>query len=122
MNRWLSRYAIPVLRWTLGIVVLLESIHATLSASAAHHFVKMGLPGWAGHALGGTEVAAVLLFLLPATRVIGGYLLLVIFAIAAAMHLLHGESDVAALVVYAAAVLVCIAPMETQSDGARHDG
>jgi DoxX-like family len=122
MNKGLAKVAIPILRWTLGVVVLLESIHATLSPSAAHHFAKMGIPAWAGRTLGGTEIAAAILFLVPISSAIGGYLLLATFAVAATIHLLHGESDVGGLLVYAAAVIACIAHKNPASGDSRDDG
>jgi len=96
------RLAVLGLRWVLGIVVLLESIHFALSSG------KHGLPRWAGPALGGSEIIAVLLFLTPAATVLGGCLLLVIFAVAAAIHLKAGQFDVGGLLVYAMAVVVCM--------------
>jgi hypothetical protein len=59
--------------------------------------------------LGGAEIIAVLLFLIPPTRTIGGYALLVIFALAALVHILHGQPDIGGLVVYAAAVYTVLA-------------
>lgn len=121
MNLPLRKLAIPILRWTLGLVVLLQSIHATLSGSVAHHFVDMGVPAWAGRTLGGTEIAAAILFLVPLTTAVGGYLLVAVFAVAAAIHILHGEVGVSALLVYAAAVLVCIANRRLDSAETPHD-
>lgn len=99
--------AIVVLRWTVGIVVLLESIHFTLSmAAAGHHVPKIALPQWFWVALGAAEAFSALLFLIPASRRIGAYVLLVIFGIAVMVHLLHGQFDVGYLLVYATAVIV----------------
>jgi hypothetical protein len=108
MNQQVKKFAIPSLRWTLGIVVLLESLRFVLSSSSAHHFAKIGLPQWIRPALGGSEIVAAVLFLMPATSLVGGYLLLFIFAIAAIVHCLHGEFEVGALIVYGMAVLVCM--------------
>ncbi len=122
MNKGLAKLAIPILRWTVGIVLIFESIHTTLLPSAAHHFAKMGIPAWAGRTLGGAEIAAVLLFLVPISSTIGGYLLLAIFIVAATIHLLHGEADVSGLLVYAAAVVACVAHNNPDSRESRHDG
>ncbi len=108
MNQQVKKLAIPGLRWTLGIVVLLESVRFVLSSSAAQHFAKIGVPQWIRPALGGSEIVAAVLFLTPATGVLGGYLLLFIFAIAAIIHCLHGEFEVGTLIVYGMAVLVCM--------------
>jgi membrane protein implicated in regulation of membrane protease activity len=59
--------------------------------------------------LGGGEIIAALLFLLSATSIAGGYLLLVVFFFAAAIHVLHGQYDVGGLLVYAVAVMACVA-------------
>jgi hypothetical protein len=110
MNRHLQHAAIPALRWTVGLVVLLQSCRFVFSGSAAQAFAKIGLPLWVRPALGGTEALAAGLFLVPAARVVGGYALLVIFGVATLIHILHGWYDVGAFAVYAMAVLVCITP------------
>ncbi len=66
MNQQLKRFAIPGLRWAVGVVVLLESVRFVLSPSAAHHIAQVGLPPWIRPALGGSEIIAALLFLVPA--------------------------------------------------------
>jgi len=107
-NAAMGRY-VAVLRWTLGVVVFVESLRLAFSAEAAHFFLKIGLPAWVRPALGLTEAAAALLFVVPFSRRLGSYVLLVIFALAALLHVLHGQYDVGGLAVYAAAVLVCMA-------------
>jgi hypothetical protein len=107
MNQQLKKFAISGLQWTLSLAVLLESVHFMLSPSAAREVAKIGLPQWIRPALGGTEVIAALLFLVPAAILVGGYLLLIIFAIAAVIHFLHGELvGVGSLIVYGMAVIV----------------
>ena len=69
---------------------------------------KIGLPHWIPLVLGGTEALAALLFLVPAVRLIGGYALLFILAIAVALHLLHPQYNVGSLVVYGMATCVCM--------------
>ena len=110
----IDRYVVA-LRWTLGVVVLVESLRLAFTAEAAHSFAKTGLPAWVRPTLGLTEAAAALLFVVPFSRRLGSYLLLVIFGLAALVHVLHGQYEVGGLAVYAAAVLVCLAP----SSGAR---
>jgi len=46
------------------------------------------------------------------TSVAGGYLLLVVFFFAAAIHVLHGQYDVGGLLVYAVAVMACFASLK----------
>lgn len=121
MNAYLTRYPIPLLRWTLGLVVILESCRFVFSGSAAHFLAKAGLPGWIRPVLGGAEIVAAILFLVPVTSVIGGYALLVIFGMAALVHLLHGQFGVEGLVLYAVAVLVCITYRKTWTAEGLHD-
>ncbi len=121
MNTRLRHFPIPLLRWTLGLVVLLESFQFVFSTSAAHFLAKAGLPSWIQPVLGGAEIIAALLFLVPFTAVVGGYLLLVIFAIAALVHILHGQYEVGGLLVYAVSVLVCLANTENRTAEAVHE-
>jgi hypothetical protein len=121
MNIKLANASVPLLRWTLGLVVVLESAEFILSNSAAHFLVKAGLPSWIQPVLGGSEIVAAVLFLLPFTAKVGSYLLLVIFALAALLHILHGQFNVGGLVVYAAAVLVCLAHVGNTTLEASHE-
>jgi hypothetical protein len=109
MNTRLAYFSTPLLRWTLGLVVILESFLFVFSAPAAHFLAKAGLPPWIQPVLGGAEILAAVLFLVPLTIAIGGFLLLVIFAFAVLLHILHGQYQVGELFVYAAAVIVCMA-------------
>jgi uncharacterized membrane protein YphA (DoxX/SURF4 family) len=109
MNTGLSNFSITLLRWTLGLVVALESLQFVFSNSAAHFLSKTGLPSWIQPVLGGAEVLAAILFLMPLTTALGSYLLLVIFALAILLHILHGQYQVGEIFVYAAAVFVCMA-------------
>lgn len=121
MNARLANFSIPLLRWTLGLVVIIESSQFAFSASAAHFFAKTGLPSWLRPALGGSEILAAILFLVPFTALLGGYLLLVIFGVAALIHLLHGQFGVEGLLVYAVAALVCMAHRHNSPSEARRD-
>ena len=103
------RTAISVLYWSVGLVALLESCLFVFSTSRQHEFAKSGLPHLIRPILGGAEIIAALLFLIPPVRAIGGYALLLIFGLAALIHILHGQPDVGALVVYAAAVYTVLA-------------
>ena len=68
-----------------------------------------GCPESIAPVLGGVEIGAAVVFLVPKLRRIGGYALLAVFAIAAVLHILHGQFDIGPLLVYNAAVLVCVA-------------
>jgi hypothetical protein len=82
MNEQRKKLAISGLRWDLGVVVLLEAVRFTFSSAAAHSLSKAGFPQWIRPALGGSEIIAALLFLLPAASLVGSYLLLFIFGVA----------------------------------------
>ena len=115
MNTEMRRLAIPGLRWALGFVVILESLRLALDATAARHFANAGMPQWLRPALAWPEIAAAILFLVPMTTMLGGYLLLAVFFAAVAVHFLHGEFQVGALVVYAMAVLVCMTQRDAET-------
>jgi len=121
MNVRLAKHSISLLRWTLGLAVVLESFEFVFSNSAAHFLTKAGLPFWIRPVLGGTEIIAAILFLVPFTAAIGSYLLLVIFGLAILVHLLHGQYEAIGLLVYAAAVLVCMAHTENRPKEAVHE-
>jgi hypothetical protein len=121
MNAPLTKHSIPLLRWTLGLVVIRESGQFICSSSAAHFLAKAGLPAWIRPVLGGAEILAAILFLVPLTTVIGCYLLLVIFGLAALVHLLHGQYGVEGLVLYAGVVLVCMAHAQNGATEASHE-
>jgi len=91
MREHLSTIAVPGLRLALGIVVLLESVHFALSPAAAHHFAQTGLPQRIRPVLAWSEAAAALPFLVPVTTIAGGSALLLIVAIAIAIHFQAGD-------------------------------
>ncbi|MGC0774148.1 MAG: DoxX family protein [Candidatus Acidiferrum sp.] len=122
MNASLAKFSVPLLRWTLGFAVIVESCRFVFSSSAAHFFAKTGLPHWLRPAFGGAELIAAVLFLIPSAARLGSYLLLVIFGVAALVHLLHGQFGVEGLVVYAAGVLVCTAHESNKTAEDRYSG
>jgi hypothetical protein len=85
-------FAILLLHWTVGVIVAAESALFALSSSTARHMAHMGLPTWIGPALGGIELVAALLFLLPAASRIGG---LVVYAAAVwtVLKVRHGTDE-----------------------------
>lgn len=103
-----QRIALVVLRWSVGLVVLWQSWRFVISSAAAHHFYRLGLPHWIHPLLGIAEMAAAVFFLIPKWNRAGGYALLAIFSVAGLLHVLRGEFEIGPLVVYAAAVLVCV--------------
>ena len=121
MNSQARPRAVLGLQWVAGLVLIVQSLRLALDASAAHHFAQTGMPLWMRPALAWTEIAAALLFLVPFTTVLGGYLLLVIFFLAGLLHILHGEFDIGVLLVYATAVLVSMAYRSDEKLEAAHD-
>jgi hypothetical protein len=117
-NALLKKLALPGLRWVLALVLVLESAHFAISPAAAQEFAGTGFPQWIPPALGGIEAVAALLFLTPAAAVVGGYALLVIFAVAIAVHFVLGQYDVGNLVVYGMAVIVCMTRRKNDAAGA----
>ena len=110
MSASVHDWAVRVLRWVLGVVVLWESClflrATTLRAYRAGH---IGVHGWIFLLLASVEIVAAAMFLSSVARVAGGYLLLAVFVFAAAFHILHGEfNEVGWLAVYSAAVMVCL--------------
>jgi DoxX-like family len=122
MNSPTMRKAVWGLQWTVGLVLIMESLRLAFEPSAARHFARTGMPMWMRPALAWTEIAAAILFLVPFTTVVGGYALLVIFAVAALLHVLHGEFDIGVLVVYSMAVLVSLTHRGAASSEFAHDG
>ncbi|HKW26674.1 MAG TPA: DoxX family protein [Terriglobales bacterium] len=104
--------SIVALRWAVGVVVLVEALHFALSPVTAAHFARTDLPLWIRPALGWLEAVAAILFLVPATRFVGGCTLLLTFAAAVALHLHLGDYGFGALIVYAATVIACMADHE----------
>jgi len=116
--RWrLNTLAVSGLQWALGLVVLLESLHFALSRVSAHHFAQTGLSFWLRPALAWSEAAAAVLFLVPATTLVGGFALLAVFAAAIAIHIHLGDYGVGMLIVYGMAVVVCMTQREKKAGG-----
>jgi len=103
MARDKRELAICVLRYILGVVVLIESvltaIHYQAIAAASH----IGLPSEFVLVLALAETIAALLLLIPRTLKIGAVALIVVFALAAVVHILHGQYDIGNLIIYTAA-------------------
>ncbi len=97
-----AKCGLTVLRYSLGIVILIEAIMFVLP-SAAHEFARTHMPGFVRLVLGFGEILGCILLLIPGTVVRGAWLLLAIFVMAILLHLLHGLYGIGNLVIYAAA-------------------
>lgn len=97
-----SNIGICVLKYSLGIVILIEAVMFVLP-SAAHEFSRTHMPGLVRMVLGWGEIAGSILLLIPKTSVRGAWLLLAVFVMALLIHLLHGMYGIGNLVIYSAA-------------------
>ena len=121
MNAQARPRAVVGLQWVVGLVLIVESLRLALDATAARHFAQASMPLWMRPALAWSEIAAAILFLVPFTMVLGGYLLLVIFFLAAALHVLHREYDIGVLLVYSMAILASLTYRGGASPEVAHD-
>jgi uncharacterized membrane protein YphA (DoxX/SURF4 family) len=103
-----TKLALMVLQWVLGIVILAEAVQFVLPG-AAHDFARTHLPGFIRLFLGWGEIAGCILLLIPPTAIRGAWLLVGIFTLAIAIHLLHGMYGVGNLVIYTAAAFAVAA-------------
>jgi len=97
-----AKCGLTVLRWSLGIVILIQAVMFVLP-SAAHDFAGTHMPGFVRLVLGFGEIGGCVLMLIPKTSVRGAWLLVAVFVMAILLHLLHGLYGVGNLVIYAAA-------------------
>lgn len=100
-----ARCAMTVLQWTLGVVILIEAILFVMP-SAAHDFARTHMPNVIRFVLGLGEIAGCLVMLYPRTARNGAWLLMAVFVLAIAIHLLHGMYNIGNLAIYAAAAWV----------------
>ena len=105
MQQTASKLARTGLQYSLGLVLIYESLRLALAHGAAQAFQQTHLPQWFRLAIALVELLGAILFIIPPTVVAGGRLLLATFLVAAVVHLLHGQPDVGFLVIYAMAVL-----------------
>jgi len=100
--------ALCVLQWSLGIVILIEAALFLFGPGVHHAFAATRIPNVFRLILGWGEIAGALLLLIPRTASRGARLLLIVFVLAIALHLLHGLYNVGALIVYSAAAWVLV--------------
>jgi type II secretory pathway component PulF len=98
----MKKCGIAVLRWSLGVVILIEAVMFVLPG-AAHDFARTHMPALVRMVLGFGEILGSVLMLIPQTAIRGAWLLLAVFVMAILIHLLHGLYGVGNLVIYAAA-------------------
>ena len=104
MSATSAKTGLTILQWTLGVVILIETVLFVLP-SAAHEFARTHMPGFIRLVLGWSEIAGCILLLIPKTAIRGAWLLVAVFVFAILIHLLHGAYNVGNLAIYAAAAL-----------------
>jgi hypothetical protein len=98
--------AIFVLRWVVALISGFGALRLFIALS--HHGVGH-LPTNVLRLICVAEIVAAVFFLIPRTIKMGGVGLLVVYAVAATVHLLHGEYNISNLVLLGAAVAVVLA-------------
>jgi len=113
MTKWTTKHSIEALRWVLGVVVLWASCQLLramiLKMQGAPEPGHVGAHAWILLVLASVEIVAAIMFLAPVVNVAGSYLLLAVIAFAILFHVLQGQFDFGALLVYAMAVNVWLA-------------
>jgi hypothetical protein len=89
------------LQYSLGLVLVYQCSRLLFWSGARNAHLPHALL----LAIAAVELLGALLFLVPPAMVYGARLLLASFAVAAVVHILHGQPDVGFLVIYAMAVL-----------------
>jgi len=125
MTKRTTKHAIEALRWVLGLVVLWASSQLLwamiVKMQAATDSGHVGPHVWILLVLASVEVVAAIMFLAPVVNVAGSYMLLVVIAFAILFHLLQGQFDFGALLVYASAVTVWLVHRREAQTGARDE-
>jgi len=97
-----SKLGLCVLQYSLAVVILIEAVRFVLPG-AAHDFARLHLPGFVRLVVGYGEILGSLLLLIPRSAIAGAWCLCLVFVMAIAIHLLHGQYEIGNLVIYAAA-------------------
>lgn len=100
--------ALTGLQWTLGVVIAIEAVLFVLPGARVD-FARTHMPDIVRQVLGWGEIIGAVLLVIPRTAVRGGYVLIAVFGLAIAVHLLHGMWNVGSVVIYTAAVWVIVA-------------
>lgn len=100
------QFALLALRWSLGVVILIEAVLFLFSSVSRLAFASSHLPSAVRLILGAGEGLGAILLALPGAEVIGARLLMLIFAVAIVIHRLHGMPSIGPLVIYFAAAWV----------------
>ena len=102
MSEQRMKTALTGLRWTLGVVILIEAI-LFLMPGARRDFSQTHMPDVLRLVLGWGEIIGSILLLIPRTAARGAWILAGTFALAIMVHLLHGMPNVGTLAIYTVA-------------------
>jgi hypothetical protein len=125
MTKRTTHRTIEALRWLLGVVVLwascplLRAMIVTLQGAPDPGHLRTH--AWFLLTLASVEIMAAIMFLAPVVNVAGSHLLLAVFALAMLFHLLQGQFDFGALLVYTMAVIVWLAHRRDAQAGLRDE-
>lgn len=100
------RCALIGLQWSLAIVIFVEAALFLFGPESRHASTATHMPAAIRLILGWGEIAGSILLLMPRVAAKGAWLLVGIFLLAIVIHLVHGMTNVGALVVYSAAAWV----------------
>ena len=104
MKTHVNKTALLALQWSLGVVLFIEAALLAFSKTEIHFAGHPGIHHWIRLALAWSEMLACVVFLLPRTMKAGATLLLMVLALAAFAHALHGNFQIGGLLIFAAAV------------------
>jgi hypothetical protein len=110
------KIALTGLQWSLGVVILIEAVLFVMPG-ARQDFARTHMPDMVRQVLGWGEIVGALLMLIPRTAVRGSWLLMAVFLLAIAIHLLHGAFNVGNLVIYLAAAWTVASARRESSTG-----
>ena len=102
MSEQRMKAALTGLRWSLGVVILIEAI-LFLMPGARHDFSQTHMSDVLRQGLGWGEIIGSILLLIPRTAARGAWILAGTFVLAMIVHLLHGMPHVGNLAIYTAA-------------------
>jgi uncharacterized membrane protein YphA (DoxX/SURF4 family) len=102
MSEQRMKAALTGLRWTLGVVILIEAI-LFLMPGARQDFSQTHMPDVLRLVLGWGEIIGSILLLIPRTAARGAWMLAGTFVLAMIVHLLHGMPNVGTLAIYTVA-------------------
>ncbi len=106
MMTQVSKPALLALQWTIGVVLFIEAALLAFSKTEIHFSGHPGIHHWIRIALAWSEMVACVMFLVPRTTKPGALLLIIVLALAALVHVVHGNFQIGGLLIYAAAVSV----------------